>query len=149
MATLARLLGLTWLPWRLRIPGFFRGFLDQVIEFGTGQAQGIGLTAEHAFGGLFDALLQFLHRGGGLAFGVLGFGALAVATLQPGLLQVLLQAAGLGLAHGLVEAAMQQRVVAFGLLADPAQVLHQFVHPTALLLDLPRHLAAIEHAFEG
>ncbi len=94
-------------------------------------------------------MLELLDGGGGFALGVLGSGSLAVAALQAGFLQVFLQAAGLGVAHGFIEAAVQQGVVPFGLLADAAHVFEQLAHFTALLLDFPRHLAAIEHFFQG
>ena len=84
----------------------------------------------------------------GFAFGVLSFGALAVAGLHPRFIEVLFKSAGLGFAHSFIEAAMQERIVALGLLAHAFHVFEQFGHLFLLFLNLTRDISALQHLFQ-
>jgi hypothetical protein len=52
-------------------------------------------------------LLELIHKRVGLAFGVLGFGTLAVTGVHTRFVEMLFESAGLGFAHGFVKAAMK------------------------------------------
>jgi hypothetical protein len=90
--------------------------LGERIKLVTGAAEGFGLIAQHAFGGLFDAFAKFGDAAVGLGFGLAGVVEQALVEQLfagvEGLVGLLLA----GLADGVVELLGEQRLGRLGFL---------------------------------